>query len=382
MAEMTSRHRMLAAINNQVPDRVPAAPDISNMVPVRLSGRGYFNVFIHEDPPLWQAYIDAVKYFHMDGWFTYGGVAATTENVTTTQAWLLDEAEEKILEITYHTSKGRLTEQFLYSVDKPPMRIKKMVSDIDRDWPRLRCLFGPIEEVDFGLNDLQKESLGEQGVYGIGVYTPGFHYWYELFEGSIQTLSYLSIDHPALLDELRELHHARLMEELEYALQAKPDLILTGGSGSITIASPKLWRKYALPTLVEICQVCAGRGVPTMLHACGKEKYILKTCAEETQLSCINPLEVPPMGDITLAEAKEMVAGTQLTLMGNLHTTDTMLLGSVDQVKAAARKAIHDAGQGGGFILSTGDQCGWSTPDENIFALVETAREYGSYSDH
>ena len=106
---------------------------------------------------------------------------------------------------------------------------------------------------------------------------------------------------------------------------------------------------------------------------------MVKACAEETALNCINPLEIPPMGDITLKEAKEIVRGTQLALMGNLHTTNVMLNGTVEEVKAAARQAIDDAGQGGGFILSTGDQCGWGTPDENLFALVEVAENYGRY---
>jgi uroporphyrinogen decarboxylase len=45
----------------------------------------------------------------------------------------------------------------------------------------------------------------------------------------------------------------------------------------------------------------------------------------------------------------------------------------------ASKQAIDDAAEGGKFILSTGDQCGRDTPDENIFAMIETAREYGSY---
>ena len=106
---------------------------------------------------------------------------------------------------------------------------------------------------------------------------------------------------------------------------------------------------------------------------------MLETCAGQTGLNCINPLEPPPMGDLTLREAKRLVAGTTLTLMGNLHTTDVMLLGSPDDVRAASRKAITDAGRDGGFILSTGDQCGWATPDENIFAMVEAAELYGTY---
>ncbi len=55
------------------------------------------------------------------------------------------------------------------------------------------------------------------------------------------------------------------------------------------------------------------------------------------------------------------------------------LRGSVDDVIAASKKAIDDAAAGGGFILSTGDQCGRDTPDENIHAMVETARTYGRY---
>ena len=56
-----------------------------------------------------------------------------------------------------------------------------------------------------------------------------------------------------------------------------------------------------------------------------------------------------------------------------------MLGGSVDDVVAASKKAIGDGAAGGGFILSTGDQCGRDTPDENILAMVETAPTYGGY---
>jgi uroporphyrinogen decarboxylase len=57
-----------------------------------------------------------------------------------------------------------------------------------------------------------------------------------------------------------------------------------------------------------------------------------------------------------------------------------MLLGSRQDVVAAAKKAIDDAAAGGRFILSTGDQCGRDTPDENLRAMVETARTYGRYA--
>jgi len=84
------------------------------------------------------------------------------------------------------------------------------------------------------------------------------------------------------------------------------------------------------------------------------------------------------MGDCDLAELKRCY-GSQIVLKGNLHTTETMLRGSVDDVVRASRRAIDDAGVGGRFILSTGDQCGRDTPDANIHAMVETARTYGRY---
>ncbi len=84
------------------------------------------------------------------------------------------------------------------------------------------------------------------------------------------------------------------------------------------------------------------------------------------------------MGDCNLAEAKRLY-GKRLALMGNLHTVDVMLFGTPQEVLEKSRQAIEDAGEGGGFILSTGDQCGRDTPDANLFAMVEAAEKYGRY---
>lgn len=116
-----------------------------------------------------------------------------------------------------------------------------------------------------------------------------------------------------------------------------------------------------------------------MLHSCGKERILVEICANETDLDCINPLEEPPMGDCDLAEVKRTF-GKRLSLMGNIHTTKIMLHGTPEDVEKAAKWCIDVAAEGGGFILSTGDQCGRDTPEENIFKLVEVARTYGRYS--
>ena len=85
------------------------------------------------------------------------------------------------------------------------------------------------------------------------------------------------------------------------------------------------------------------------------------------------------MGDCDLKQIKRLYGDT-LVLKGNLHTTNVMLRGTPEDVARASRQAIDDGAAGGRFILSTGDQCGRDTPDENIFAMIETARTYGRYA--
>ena len=84
------------------------------------------------------------------------------------------------------------------------------------------------------------------------------------------------------------------------------------------------------------------------------------------------------MGDCNLRDLKKRF-GARYVLKGNLHTTEVMLKGTPEQVTEASCRAIEDAGEGGRFILSTGDQCGRDTPFENIFAMIEAAEKYGRY---
>jgi uroporphyrinogen decarboxylase len=92
----------------------------------------------------------------------------------------------------------------------------------------------------------------------------------------------------------------------------------------------------------------------------------------------IEPLEEPPGGDVDIAEYKKRY-GDRICLKGNINTFEFMLTASPSQVEEKAKRLIDDCAAGGGFVLSTGDQCGRDTPDANIFKLVEVAKTYGAY---
>lgn len=381
MLGMTSRERFLTAIRNGQPDRVPCAPDFSNMIPCKLTGRPFWDVYYHGSPPLWRAYLEAARYFGIDAWFVdYDGPMRYSYPVPLQRERIIrsHSAERMVVAERIRTPAGDLEAETTYYVGDPPTRTVKPIKDLKRDWAKVRYLLQVPEACDPYQVAWQKRELGESGVYGLHVGTPGFQAWFGLFEGGVEALSYLYHDAPELLDELRELCERALLRQAEMVIDARPDFILTGGSGAITLQSPAIARRFTLPTLQKITRMAKEAGVATMVHSCGKEYALVRMCAEETDLDCINPLEEPPMGDCDLAQVKREF-GHRLALMGNLHTTNVMLMGTPEEVEHAARRAIDAAGAGGGFILSTGDQCGRDTPEENIRALVRVCETYGRY---
>lgn len=377
---MNSKERMLIAIKNEKPDQIPVAPDISCMIPCKLTKKPFWDIGLYHNPPLWKAYLDALAYFKFDGWFVYGMNGIVFEERHPVR-WSKEEKKENdriIVNYSAETPAGPLDYEETHYCDNPPALTRKLIKDLDKDFPKLQCLYAPPLSCNGeGLEQMRKE-LGDAGVLGVGIFYPGFSEWTSYFEGSLESVTYAYYDNRDKLHELYELQHKRTLKMAEMILELKPDFILTGSSGTLTLGSPALFREFGLKTLKAITSLAKQAGIPTMLHSCGKERALVEICANETDLNCINPLEIPNMGDCNLAEIKKTF-GKKLSLMGNLHTTEVMLRGTPEDVERAAKQAIDDAGQGGGFILSTGDQCGTNTPDENIFKMIDVARTYGRY---
>lgn len=379
---MTSKERMLTAMWNKQADMVPVAPDTSNMIPCKLTGKSFWDIYLYQNPPLWKAYIDAARHFGFDGW--QPAVPNVFEEWTPpdykVERVIVFRSDERIVTRQYaEKEKGKKEwSEFVtvYYISDPPTTLK--ASKIGMEAPPEN--WWPIEGVKPQKKDLEilaevKEYMGEDGVVGVSSMPPAL--------GNPEGGGYSIYDYYDRYDKVKEWSESaeeNILKRLKKILSApvKPDFILTGGSGLLVFNTPKILRDIALPTLKKITKMCKDAGVPSQIHCCGPERALVEMCANETDLSSINPLEIPPMGDCELAEIKKSF-GKKLSLMGNLHTTKVMLRGSAEDVEKAAKRAIDDAGKEGGFILSTGDQCGRDTPEENIFKMVEVARTYGKY---
>lgn len=377
---MTSRERLFTVFSGGIPDCVPVAPDTSNMIPCRLTGKPFWDIYLYQDPPQWKAYIDCVKHFGFDSLMD-GFVPVLFDD--------LGEIDHEWTEaIVYRCDDYIVTQQYRkalqaiewaptvtrYNRDNPPNR------DVDpaviglpatpsqwapvegrREWPQGEALF-----------NLARQELGDHGLLGISCGAS------LLVHNEEEVYAYY--DEPEVFYERRDTLLAQYKRRFERLMQMadKPDFIATGASGSLIFQTPAMFRELGLPVIKQMSALAKANGLFSHVHSCGPETALVRMVYEETDLTVVDPLERPPMGDCNLKELKARY-GDRLVLKGNLHTTDIMLYGSVQDVVDASKRAIDDAAAGGRFILSTGDQCGRDTPDENLFAMIETARTYGRY---
>jgi len=380
---MTPRERVETVLSGGIPDCVPVAPDFSNMIPARRTGKPFWELYLYKDPPIWEAYIETATYFDidavMDGYFPIRYPSDHDPGQPEWKPYIVYRGADRIIIRHCHTVNGKRiwsdTVDVYYVADPPTEGVRPSAVGL----PEVPRTFEPLEgvrEVDTGPGGLGrvKELMGDQGVVGIEL----------ISSRALTTIEaiYEYYDHP-------ELHEQWARERVEIverrfsdimAMEVKPDFICVGGSGTLVFQTMDIFKQLAYPAVKRGIELATDAGFHTHIHSCGPEKELVKLMAEETSLTVIDPLEIPPMGDCNLAELKKLY-GDQIVLKGNLHTTSVMLHKDVNVVIEASRRAIDDAAKGGGFILSTGDQCGRDTPDANLFAMVETARTYGRYGN-
>ena len=382
---MTSKERMMTAFRGGKPDRVPVCPDISVMVPAKRTGKPFYDLFLDgREHNGWtsatyaEAYVDAVRHFGIDGWYIYGGLKeirpeGTPEFVSTVES----APGRKIVRRTCNTREGPLDEVEIYFADEPPWRDVKPIKNLRRDFARFMLSMrsgGWQWEKDF----VDRDRIGEHGVYVAMV--PVFQdWWFHNRHGGFEQCVQDFTDDPDFMQGVHEFWMEWSLAYLAANLAARPDEIMLGGSSaSLSVSSPALFRRFELPFIKRASRMCRDAGIISHLHICGRSWKLVEIVASETDVDVMEPMEEPPGGDVDIAEAKRRVGG-KLCIKGNINTFDFMINATPDQVREKCKRLIDQAGAGGGFVLSTGDQCGRDTPHANLHAMVDVATTYGIY---
>ena len=200
-------------------------------------------------------------------------------------------------------------------------------------------------------------------------------------QGPFDLLTLLRGPQDFMMDLLTEdedvIHHALQWATEAHIRFAKAmrDLTLATSMGDSyagpNLISPNLYRQFALPYEKQVVSAVQTPDKPYSVHICGDTTKIL----DDMATNGARMVEVDWQVDMGKARA---IFPENVTIMGNVDPSDPLVLGTPEQVKAKA-KAIIEATGGKGLILSSGCAMGANTKPENMAALVESAKLYGTF---
>lgn len=169
--------------------------------------------------------------------------------------------------------------------------------------------------------------------------------------------------------------------------------------------SPKQYEEFVKPYLERDFDAIAKAGMIPINHPCGDTTGILHMAADVIPKgspgaihAIYGNVETRPMslkflrdtvGDVALdpgdpysiiLKAVKKEVGDKVCICGNVDPISILLEGTPEQVKATAKRNIKYGAEGGGFILMPACDTNPNTPPENFKALVDAAKEYGSYN--
>lgn len=133
------------------------------------------------------------------------------------------------------------------------------------------------------------------------------------------------------------------------------------------LISRKHFESFALPALKKMMSGYKARGVRTLLHICGNTRDKIDL------IGTIGADCFSMDAKVELGFAKEQLKG-KMCVAGNVDPVKVMNQGTVEDVKKASVKCVHDGAPGGGYVLMPGCDIPPTVPYDNIKAMLKAAK--------
>jgi uroporphyrinogen decarboxylase len=382
---MTSRQRMLAAIQRKIPDILPVTTHhvMQYFLDKYMNGMSnieFFDYFgfdaIHWTTP---HICDSLSGEYYDPNQEKIGFLESRRIIT--DNWRFEY--EKIADQTYETTryriitpKGTLTtinqaNEYTNWVTEHLIKEKKDIEIIDEFMTTPKCDVATVNE--------EAKAFGDRGI--VRGHIPCF----EIFgqPGCWQDACCLvgterlimeTYDDPEWVHQLLTILQRRKLKYIQSMKGAQYDLMeLGGGDASTTVISPKIFNEFVAPYDSALIRAAHNAGQRIAYHVCGGIMPILEDLAamKPDTLETFSP---PGMGgDTDLAEAKRRI-GDKVCMIGGFDQFHNLKDCTIEETRAAVRKCFEQAGDNGGFILSPSDHFFDADP-VLIKAFVDEARK-------
>ena len=377
---MTSRERITKAFRNEIPDRVPVSPELWDVIPIRVSGRPFYEVggTSFAKIPLWKAQLEAYQFFDCEAWIPVEtGITERQNKMIDVNSFFVNPGLIQT-EIVYKTSKGNMKEVKHSVFDYDLWSIERLVKNIFEDIPKLEeYFFDDPGKLDY--SEIEN-AFGKTGIYGIceGIVGNTFFEFLTMHRegGAVQVILDLN-DYPEYFKPIqrRYIEHLSGIAEGIINNTSVDAIFLNCGTSSLDTISPDLFRKWDLPLLEEISKITRKYAKIFHYHLHGKGRALLDDIVK-AGVNIICPLETIPRGDFSLAEVKNLF-GDRVALKGNVDPFFPLKDGTFEDIEKNVIECIQSAGANGGFILASADGVLKDTPFENIFVMVNAGKKYG-----
>lgn len=213
----------------------------------------------------------------------------------------------------------------------------------------------------FSLYQVGQELFGYEKFFMMMASEPDFiHHWLEFLSRTLEE---------KLQKYLRELgpYLNVIMMGDDYGLQVGLQI------------SPLMFRQLFKPYLARVCRMVheAAPQVKILLHSCGAVAPLIPDFIE-VGIDALNPVQTTAKGMDPLMLKREF--GKEITFWGGgVRTQTTLINGTLEAVKNEVKEMLDIFKPGGGYVFCPIHDIQEDIPPEKIAAIYETARQYGSY---
>ncbi|MBN2411734.1 hypothetical protein JXQ31_08575 [candidate division KSB1 bacterium] len=138
--------------------------------------------------------------------------------------------------------------------------------------------------------------------------------------------------------------------------------------------NPEQLRRFIFPYLHKWALEVKSLGVFPILHTDGN----VESCLDEIAQSGISALQaIDPVAGMDIIRVKNRI-GDKVCLCGNVDC-GLFLNGTPEQIYKTTTDVLQACKTGGGFVLGASNVIQPQAPKENVLAMIEAWRHYGSY---
>jgi uroporphyrinogen-III decarboxylase len=368
---MTSKERLLTALNGGKPDRLPVSVHqwqgyhlnqhmggITDLEAFKLTGMDAQIQYFEEMDQFWVVDADPTQ-FNTKTWKDIPEI-------------LSNDPDQRIVHHSIETPGGILT--YKTEGNRKTTWITEYLIKNDDDI-RILDKYMPVPKLTHAPVTKRYDEVGDNGILRGFVWGDQAGCWQHaacLFD--ITALIYATFEKPEWVHELMRILLDKKLRFIESMKGARFDLIETGGgSASSTVISPDLFEEFCLPYDRKMHDALHDLGFKVSYHTCGGtvgiEELIIRTGADASET--LAPMSVG--GNQEPWDFKKKV-GNRIAVIGGVDQFSTLSEGPAEKIRKNVHELFEKVGYDGGYICSASDHF-FETDPKNLVTFAQAAKE-------